>query len=55
METCDLWREDRADRTRIHAAVGVPADLPVDRADVQAGAAPDAPKGFRGEFVREQS
>ena len=35
-------RDDRADRPRVDAAVGVPADLALDRAGVQAGAAADA-------------
>ena len=55
VEAGDLRREDRADRTGIHASVGVSADLSIDRTDVQAGAAPDASKRLRGEFVREKS
>ncbi len=35
-------RQDAADRPRVDAAVGVPADAAVDRAGVQAGAAADA-------------
>ena len=35
-------RQHRADRSGVDAAVGVAARLPVDRADVQAGAAADA-------------
>ncbi len=35
-------REDRADRPRIHPAVGVPADVLVDGAVIHAGAAADA-------------
>ena len=38
----ELRREDRADRARVHRAVGVTAGARVDRADVEAGAAADA-------------
>ena len=43
-----LRREHRADRARVDRAVGVPAGALVDRADVQAGAAPDAVQRRRG-------
>src|ERR671913_2536075 len=38
----EQWRYDGPDRTGVGRSVGVAASLPVDRADVQAGAAADA-------------
>jgi hypothetical protein len=40
------WGDDRTDRTGIDRAVGVPAYLLVDGADVEAGAAADAGQGL---------
>ena len=42
-----LRRQDRADRTAVDRAVGVPAGLPVDRARVQARRAADAVRASR--------
>src|SRR5690606_22015603 len=42
----ERWRQHGTDRTGIHAAVGVAADLLVDGTRVQAGAAPDAVEDF---------
>ena len=44
--SCEGWGDDRADRTGIDRAVGMPAHLLVDGADVEAGAAADAGQGL---------
>ena len=41
-----LWSQDRSDRSWIHASVGVTADLSIDGADVEAGAAANATQGL---------
>lgn len=49
-----LRREDRTDRSGVDAAVGVATDLSVDGADIEAGAASDAPQGLGGHLFGQE-
>ena len=54
MHSGHLRREDRTDRSGVDAAVGVATDLSVDGADIEAGAASDAPQGLGGHLFGQE-
>src|SRR5579875_2680527 len=52
----DKFRSDeRADRTAVNPAVGMSADLAVNRTSVEAGAAADAIERFAHLFIRQRA
>ena len=54
LDAGQLWAEHGADRARVDRAVGVPAGAFVHRADVEAGAAPDAVQRAAADLVGQR-